>query len=66
MGECMYFVELGTACATIDGEDVFEYSAGDFFGELALLRSKPCAATVRQTAAPSAVSPCPSDVGTSF
>ena len=38
--ECMYLVEEGAATATIDGESVFKYGAGGFFGELALLRSR--------------------------
>ena len=36
----MYLVEEGAATATIDGESVFKYGAGGFFGELALLRSR--------------------------
>eukprot|EP01043_Picozoa_sp_COSAG02_P045549 COSAG02_NODE_4178_length_5658_cov_2.011693_2_plen_992_part_00 len=43
----MYFVESGTACASIGHDVVREYRRNDFFGELALLTDEPRKATVK-------------------
>eukprot|EP01016_Furgasonia_blochmanni_P018949 TRINITY_DN2135_c0_g1_i3.p1 TRINITY_DN2135_c0_g1~~TRINITY_DN2135_c0_g1_i3.p1 ORF type:complete len:226 (+),score=78.90 TRINITY_DN2135_c0_g1_i3:102-680(+) len=50
-GDTFYFIESGEAIATKSkkggGSDVvFEYKAGDYFGELALLRDTPRAASI--------------------
>jgi len=44
-----YFLENGTAVAKKDGRDVMNYVEGSFFGELALLKNEPRAATVEAT-----------------
>ena len=50
-GKKFYFIEEGFAEATITkngkSEVVYRYKANDYFGELALLRDEPRAATVR-------------------
>jgi len=53
-GDRFYFIEEGTANATQKKEDgteenVFEYKANDYFGELALLKGETRAATVTAT-----------------
>jgi len=54
-GNKFYFVEDGTASATkvltgkTEEEEVYKYSAGDYFGELALLKNEPRAANVKAT-----------------
>merc|ERR1740130_579151 len=45
-GDKFYVVEEGTLYATKDGNRVMDYKAGDYFGELALLKNQPRAATV--------------------
>ena len=45
-----YLMEEGAAAASIGRDTVKEYTTGDHFGELALLHSKPRAATVTATA----------------
>jgi len=40
---------MGTAVAKKDGRDVMNYVEGSFFGELALLKNEPRAATVEAT-----------------
>merc|ERR1712190_121735 len=45
-GSKFYIVEEGEAKATKGGVEVMTYSAGDYFGELALIRNQPRAATV--------------------
>jgi cAMP-dependent protein kinase regulator len=45
-GSKFYIMEDGAAVATKDGAEVKSYGPGDYFGELALLRSQPRAATV--------------------
>lgn len=45
-GDKFYVVEEGTLYATKDGNRVMDYKAGDYFGELALLKNQPRAASV--------------------
>jgi len=46
VGNKFYIIEDGEAVATKGGQQVMSYSAGDYFGELALIRNQPRAATV--------------------
>jgi cAMP-dependent protein kinase regulator len=46
VGDSFYIIEDGTAVANKGGAQVMTYSPGDYFGELALLRNQPRAATV--------------------
>jgi len=54
-GNKFYFVEDGTASASkvlqgkTEEEEVYKYHAGDYFGELALLKNEPRAANVKAT-----------------
>jgi len=45
-GDKFYIIEEGTLYATKDGNRVKDYKAGDYFGELALLKNQPRAASV--------------------
>jgi cAMP-dependent protein kinase regulator len=45
-GDKFYIIEEGTPVAVKDGAEVKTYGPGDYFGELALIRSQPRAATV--------------------
>jgi len=45
-GDEFFLLEEGEAFATKNGQQVMSYKAGDYFGELALLRNQPRAATV--------------------
>jgi len=45
-GDTFYIIEEGDAAATKNGVEVMSYGAGDYFGELALIRNQPRAATV--------------------
>jgi len=45
-GNSFYIIEEGSAEATKGGKQVLTYAPGDYFGELALLRNQPRAATV--------------------
>lgn len=45
-GNVFYIIINGEASATINSKEVKAYKAGDYFGELALLRDTPRAATV--------------------
>jgi cAMP-dependent protein kinase regulator len=45
-GNKFYIIEEGEAGATKNGVEVMSYSSGDYFGELALIRNQPRAATV--------------------
>merc|ERR1712194_318806 len=45
-GHKFYIVEEGEASATKGGVQVMTYNPGDYFGELALIRNQPRAATV--------------------
>jgi cAMP-dependent protein kinase regulator len=45
-GKKFYILEDGEAVATKNGSQVMSYNAGDYFGELALIRNQPRAATV--------------------
>lgn len=45
-GSKFYFVEEGEAIVTKGGQNVMSYGAGDYFGELALIKNQPRAATV--------------------
>jgi cAMP-dependent protein kinase regulator len=46
VGQKFYIIEDGAAVATKAGAQVMSYSCGDYFGELALLRNQPRAATI--------------------
>jgi len=46
VGQKFYILEEGSAVATKGGVEVMNYSVGDYFGELALIRNQPRAATV--------------------
>lgn len=46
VGNKFYILEEGQAVAVKNGTEVMSYSAGDYFGELALLRNQPREATV--------------------
>jgi len=46
VGNKFYILEQGEATATKGDETLLSYSPGDYFGELALLRNQPRAATV--------------------
>lgn len=46
-GDKFYILEEGKAAAYKDGGKVLDYNSGDFFGELALLKNAPRAATVK-------------------
>jgi len=46
VGNKFYIIEEGEAVATKGGAQVMSYSSGDYFGELALIRNQPRAATV--------------------
>jgi len=45
-GNKFYIIEDGSAVAQKDGTEVMAYNAGDYFGELALIRNQPRAASV--------------------
>jgi len=45
-GKKFYILEDGEAVATKNGTQVMSYNAGDYFGELALIRNQPRAATI--------------------
>lgn len=45
-GDKFYIVEEGALYATKDGNRVMDYKPGDYFGELALLKNQPRAASV--------------------
>merc|ERR1719427_1342269 len=47
VGDKFYIVEEGEARATKSGDEVMLYKTGDYFGELAVIRNQPRAATVR-------------------
>jgi len=46
VGNKFYILEDGNAVATKEGQEVMKYSSGDYFGELALIRNQPRAATI--------------------
>jgi len=46
VGSTFYIIEDGAAVATKNGTQVMSYNAGDYFGELALIRNQPRAATI--------------------
>jgi len=46
VGQKFYIIEEGEATATKTGVQVMSYGIGDYFGELALIRNQPRAATV--------------------
>lgn len=46
VGNKFYIIEEGSAVATKMGKEVMTYGAGDYFGELALIRNQPRAATI--------------------
>jgi len=48
-GDKFYILESGTAVAKKDDKEVMQYAEGQFFGELALLKNEPRAATVEAT-----------------
>jgi len=46
VGNKFYILEDGNAVATKEGQEVMKYNSGDYFGELALIRNQPRAATI--------------------
>lgn len=46
VGNKFYILEDGNAVATKEAQEVMKYSSGDYFGELALIRNQPRAATI--------------------
>eukprot|EP01071_Lankesteria_metandrocarpae_P009554 Lankesteria_metandrocarpae@DN5216_c0_g2_i1.p1 len=48
-GDSFFIIESGTATAEKMGQIVFQYKRGDYFGELALIRDQPRAATITAT-----------------
>jgi cAMP-dependent protein kinase regulator len=56
VGDSFYIIEEGEAAAYKNGAQVMSYGAGDYFGELALLRNQPRAATVTAKSAVNALS----------
>jgi cAMP-dependent protein kinase regulator len=46
LGDLFFCLETGSACALVDGKNVFTYKAGGCFGELALIYNSPRAASV--------------------
>lgn len=46
VGNKFYVLEEGKAFATKDGRKVMSYGVGDYFGELALIKNQPRAASV--------------------
>jgi len=50
-GDKVYFVEEGDVYAEKSGKKVLEYKPGDYFGELALLKNQPRAASVKVASA---------------
>ncbi|KAF4740730.1 hypothetical protein FOZ62_009546 [Perkinsus olseni] len=46
-GDVFYILEEGSAYAEKNGSRVMEYSPGSYFGELALIKNEPRAATVK-------------------
>mmetsp|Transcript_102016 Transcript_102016/g.195829 ORF Transcript_102016/g.195829 Transcript_102016/m.195829 type:complete len:403 (-) Transcript_102016:167-1375(-) len=46
VGNKFYIIEEGEAVAMKNGQQVMSYGSGDYFGELALIRNQPRAATV--------------------
>lgn len=46
-GDSFYIIEEGEAIADKNGSEVMSYGVGDYFGELALIRNQPRAATVK-------------------
>jgi CRP-like cAMP-binding protein len=50
LGDRFFVIESGTAEVTRDGEPVAKLAAGDFFGEIALIREERRTATVTATA----------------
>ena len=45
-GDLFYLIEEGTASATKGDREVHQYTAGGYFGELALMHNQPRVATV--------------------
>jgi cAMP-dependent protein kinase regulator len=45
-GNCFYLVEEGSAAAVKGNQEVMQYAVGDYFGERALLKNEPRAASV--------------------
>mmetsp|Transcript_5283 Transcript_5283/g.5782 ORF Transcript_5283/g.5782 Transcript_5283/m.5782 type:complete len:820 (-) Transcript_5283:366-2825(-) len=52
LGDLFFCLESGTATASVDGKEVFKYTSGGCFGELALIYNSPRGASVIAT------SPC--------
>lgn len=55
VGDRFYMVEQGRCAASVNGQTVKEYGPGDYFGELALLKSQTRVADVFATASPTTV-----------
>jgi cGMP-dependent protein kinase len=50
VGDCLYILRTGEVVCDIDGQEVKRYHEGDYFGERALIKDEPRAATLTASA----------------